>query len=81
MLPPVTTMLCEFVNKPGGFWGKVRSCVASGSNARAKGGDVSREELEGIKATEDNPEFEFDFKKISRSALSRFMCDDFYVPP
>jgi len=70
-------MLREFVKKPGGFWGKVTSCVASGPIARAKGGSVSREELEGIKATEDDGGFEFDFKKVSRSALSRFICATF----
>ena len=48
-------MLREFVNKPGGF-----------PIARAKGGSVSREELEGIKATEDDGGFEFDFKKKYR---------------
>ena len=74
-------MLREFVNKPGGFWGKVMSCVASGPIARAKGGSVSREELEGIKATEDDGGFEFDFKKgIEISLITLHMCD-FYTPP
>ena len=66
-----------FVNKLGGFWGKVAPCVASSPIARSKGGNVSREELEGIEGTEDDAGFEFDFEKISRSALSRFMCATF----
>ena len=63
------TMLRAFVNKPGGFWGKVMSSMVSGPITRAKGGNVSREELEGIEATEDDAGFEFDYKKSIEISL------------